>query len=69
MEEYTIIVLDYCSGDVRVYHFDNEPEDPEQWLYSHDAAYNESTCNWMGTKGSFEYTEYEAKDMEELKDA
>lgn len=51
MITYVIIVLDYCSGSIRWFRFENEPEDPESWLLEHDPQYKESQCNWMGVSG------------------
>ena len=51
MITYSIIVLDYSSGSIRWFRFENEPEDPEQWLLDHDPEYKESQCNWMGVEG------------------
>lgn len=51
MVTYSIIVLDYCSGSIHWFRFENEPEDPEQWLMDHDSEYKESQCNWMGVAG------------------
>jgi hypothetical protein len=52
MDAYTIVVMDYESGSLRFFHFDYEPEDPEAWLQTHDPAWNESQCYWMGVKDS-----------------
>lgn len=51
MITYCIIVLDYCSGTIRHFRFENELEDPEQWLNEHDPQYKESQCSWMGVNG------------------
>lgn len=51
MITYCIIVLDYCSGSIRWFRFEEEPENPEQWLNEHDPLYKESQCNWMGISG------------------
>ena len=52
MNTYTIVVMDYESGSLRFFHFDNEPKDPEAWLKEHDPAWKESQCYWMGVKDS-----------------
>lgn len=48
MITYVMIVLDYCSGSIRWFRFENEPEDPEAWLEEHDPQYKENECYWMG---------------------
>ena len=52
MDKYTIVVMDYESGSLRFYYFDNEPEDPEEWLATHDRQWHTSGCYWMGVNGS-----------------
>lgn len=44
---YRVIVLDYCTKEVRIYNLDTEPEDAEAWLYDHDSNYVESQCSYM----------------------
>lgn len=38
MGKYTIVVMDYTSGSLRFYYFYKEPEDPEEWIRTHDKA-------------------------------
>lgn len=52
MNAYTIVVMDYESCSLRFFHFDYEPEDPEKWLQTHDPAWKESQCYWMGVNGN-----------------
>ena len=52
MDKYTIVIMDYTLGSLRFYHFDNEPEDPEEWIKTHDPAWSDSSCYWMGVDGS-----------------
>ena len=71
MDKYTIVVMDYESGSLRFFHFDNEPEDPEAWLESHDENWSDSSCYWMGVK-SYDVNEdhhYDADNMEEITNA
>lgn len=46
---YSIVILDYRLGEVRVYHFNrfNKPEDPEAWVKGHDKEWKESQCYFM----------------------
>lgn len=68
MDKYTIVVMDYESGSLRLYHFDHEPEDPEEWIHTHDKAWSDSTCYWMGGVNIFiEY--YGADRLKEVSDA
>lgn len=71
MDKYTIVVMDYTSGSLRFYHFDNEPEDPEEWIKTHDPAWSDSTCYWMGVNSDTinEDHTYDADSMEEIEDA
>lgn len=71
MDNYTIVIMDYTSGSLRVYHFDNEPEDPEEWIHTHDENWSDSTCYWMGVKGDTinEDHFYNADSMKEVGDA
>lgn len=71
MDNYTIVIMDYTSGSLRFYHFDNEPEEPEEWIRTHDKNWSDSTCYWMGVKGSCidEVHTYGADSMKELPDA
>lgn len=52
MDKYTIVIMDYEIGALRFYYFDNEPEDPEEWIRTHDSAWSDSSCYWMGVNGS-----------------
>lgn len=71
MEGYTIVIMDYTLGSLRFYHFANEPEDPEEWIRTHDEAWSDSTCYWMGVNGSCidEDHIYEADKLKEIPDA
>lgn len=71
MDKYTIVIMDYTSGSLRFYHFDNEPEDPEEWIKTHDPAWSDSSCYWMGVNGDTidEDHTYDADSMEEIPDA
>ena len=48
MDKYTIVIMDYAFGSLRFYHFDNKPEDPEEWIRTHDEAWSDST--WRSKK-------------------
>ena len=65
MDNYTIVIMDYSFGSLRFYHFDNEPEDPEEWIRTHDSAWSDSSCYWMGVNSSDieETHEYNAEEM------
>lgn len=69
-KSYTIIVLDYCYGEIRYFHFMEEPANPEEWLTTHDSKYKESECNWMGVYGYIPHEEhhYNCENMEEIHD-
>ena len=71
MDGYTIVVMDYTSGSLRFYYFKNKPEDPEEWIRTHDEAWSDSTCYWMGVNSSNinEDHIYGADDMKGLPDA
>jgi len=47
---YTVVILDYCLAEVRVYHFSkfNKPKDPEAWIKEHDKNWSDAQCYWMG---------------------
>ena len=68
MDKYTIVIMDYAFGSLRFYHFDNKPEDPEEWIRIHDEAWSDSTCYWMDVEGEAvdEFHEYNADKLEEL---
>lgn len=69
MGKYTIVIMDYTSGSLRFYYFYKEPEDPEEWIRTHDKAWSDSSCYWMGVKGSgIEEDHILADDMEEVED-
>ena len=46
---YTIVILDYCLNEVRVYHFNkmNKPKDPEKWIEEHDLNWSDDQCYYM----------------------
>lgn len=71
MDNYTIVIMDYTSGSLRFYHFDNEPEDPEEWIRTHDKAWSDSSCYWMGVNASDidEDHTYDADKLKEIPDA
>lgn len=64
MDKYTIVIMDYTFGSLRFYHFDNEPEDPEEWIRTHDEAWSDSSCYWMEVVD--ELHEYNADKLEKL---
>lgn len=68
MNKYTIVIMDYSSGSLRFYHFDNEPEDPEKWIRTHDRAWSDSTCYWMGVKSNDvdEWHDWHCDNMKEI---
>lgn len=46
---FTIVILDYCLNQVRVYHFNNKdrPKDAEEWVHAHDPNWNDANCYFM----------------------
>lgn len=70
MDKYTIVIMDYTSGSLRFYYFNNEPENPEEWIKTHDKAWSDSTCYWMGVKQPAidEDHIYDADKLEEISD-
>ena len=71
MDKYTIVIMDYTLGSLRFYYFDNEPEDPEGWICTHDKAWSDSSCYWMGVNGNGinEDHIYNADKLKEVEDA
>lgn len=68
MYKYIIVIMDYTFGSLRFYHFDNKPEDPEEWIRTHDEAWSDSTCYWMGVEGDIvnEDHTYSADKLQEV---
>ena len=68
MDKYTIVIMDYTLGALRLYHFDKKPEDPEEWIRTHDTGWSDSSCYWMGGVNVFvEY--YGADTLKEVGNA
>ena len=66
-DNYTIVIMDYTSGSLRFYYFNNEPENPEEWIRKHDKAWSDDSCYWMGVNnyGIDEDHFYDADNMKE----